>query len=111
MFFGKPLKNMSPREVKIGMEQGDVVLVDVREPNEWKGTHIEGAHLVPLSEFEIGKLPCAKPEQTIVLQCAGGMRSAQAVRICQKAGMTNVANMAGGISAWIQNGFAVTSAC
>ena len=104
MLFGKPMKNMSPREVKIGLDGGDVVLVDVREINEHSAAHIDGCCLVPLSSFDVAKLPKCEEGKTLVLYCQGGMRSAQAVKACQKAGIENVANMAGGIMAWAQNG-------
>lgn len=108
MFFGKPMKNMSPREVKIGLDGGDIVLVDVREKHEYDAGHIEGCHHLALSEFDTAKLPECAEGQTLVMYCQGGMRSAQATKKCQSAGIDNVANMAGGIMNWYQNGLPVT---
>lgn len=109
MFFGKPLKNMSPREVSVGLEQGDVILVDVRENHEFAAVRIEGAKHIPLSSFNVASLPKADAGKTIVFQCQSGMRSAQAARIAQKAGIENVANLSGGIMGWSQNGLPVKS--
>ena len=109
MLFGKPIKNMSPREVQIGLETGNIVLVDVREPHEHSNAHINGCCNVPLSSFDAAKLPKCEDGKIFVLYCQGGVRSAQAVKICQKAGVENVANLAGGIMSWAQNGLPTTN--
>ncbi len=109
MFFGKPLKNMSPREVSVGLEQGDVVLIDVRENHEYAAAHIPGSKHIPLSSFNVASLPKVDANKTIVFQCQSGMRSAQAAKIAQKAGIENVANLSGGIMGWSQSGLPIKS--
>ena len=104
MLFGKPLKTMSAREVKTGIEEDQILLVDVREKHENDAACIDCAKLMPLSEFDPKKLP--NPEgKTIVLHCQGGVRSAQALKKCVDAGIDNIAHMGGGMMAWMQEGY------
>jgi adenylyltransferase/sulfurtransferase len=76
-----------------------VVLVDVREPNEYEFCHLEGARLLPL-----GQLPARMGEldkgEEIVVYCHVGVRSTQAVSLLRRAGFSNVRNLQGGIDAW-----------
>ena len=105
MFFGRPVKSVSPREVKIGLEENAICLIDVREPHEFRAALVEGAISMPLSSFKPQNIKDAENRE-IVLMCQSGMRSAQAVKLCQQANIS-AANMAGGIMAWHQNGFEV----
>jgi glyoxylase-like metal-dependent hydrolase (beta-lactamase superfamily II)/rhodanese-related sulfurtransferase len=87
---------------------GHVQVVDVREPTEFEGPlgHIRGALLVPLGELahRAPELPRDKP---IVAVCRAGSRSAHATAILQKAGLTDVANLPGGMLRWRAEGRAV----
>ncbi len=87
----------------------EVQLIDVREQEEFEGIlgHIEGAQLIPLAELEarIGDLG---REQPVVTVCRSGARSAQAVALLTRAGLRNVANMAGGMLRWRALGLPVT---
>jgi sulfur-carrier protein adenylyltransferase/sulfurtransferase len=78
---------------------GNLVLLDVREPFEWDIVHLEGARLIPL-----GQLPSRLREldghADIVTYCHHGMRSLQAVEILRAAGFSKVRSLAGGIDAW-----------
>jgi sulfur dioxygenase len=79
----------------------DVVLLDVREPEEYHGPigHIPGARLVPLGTLgeAVSGLPRDRP---LVAVCRAGGRSAQATVILRKAGFEEVANLAGGMLRW-----------
>jgi adenylyltransferase/sulfurtransferase len=87
-------------EVKQKLDRGDnFVLIDVREPHEYKICNIPGAKLIPLGEFpkHVGEFD---PESDIVIHCKSGMRSAKACGILRQAGFKRVRNMVGGILAW-----------
>jgi len=74
-------------------------LIDVREPFEYEIERIDGAKLIPLAE--IGeRTEELQHEQPIVVHCHSGKRSAQAVRLLQQRGFSNVYNLEGGIDAW-----------
>ena len=88
----------------------DTLLIDIREPAEYRTGHIPGA--VPLArgmlEFEIHRLvdsfrsdqSISNAEQPIVLYCGTGGRSALAALCLDSMGYTNVSSMSGGIVAW-----------
>jgi sulfur-carrier protein adenylyltransferase/sulfurtransferase len=81
----------------------DFVLVDVREEPEWDIAKIKGAALIPLSRImdgDIGVLDNVEKDRKIVLHCHTGARSAQALKILQNLGFTNVRNLVGGIDKW-----------
>jgi molybdopterin/thiamine biosynthesis adenylyltransferase/rhodanese-related sulfurtransferase/molybdopterin converting factor small subunit len=87
-------------EVKAKLDRGeDFVLIDVREPHEYRICSIPGAKLIPLGEFpkRVGEFD---PAADIVIHCKSGMRSARACGILRQAGFQRVRNMAGGILAW-----------
>ena len=87
-------------EVKRKLDRGDdFLLIDVREPHEYKIASIPGARLIPLGEFSkhVGEFD---PQADIVIHCKSGMRSAKACGILRSAGFASVRNMKGGILAW-----------
>ncbi len=99
------VREVSPREVQAWSRAGDVLIVDVREPDEHRRERIAGATLVPLSRFEASALgPAVKPGQRIVLHCRGGARSADAARRCAALAQSGieVLSMRGGLEAWKQ---------
>ena len=87
-------------EVKAKIDRGDnFVLIDVREPHEWRICHIPQARLIPLGELP-KRLNELKKADEIVAHCKSGVRSARAVDILKKSGFSNARNMKGGILAW-----------
>ena len=85
-----------------------VQIIDVREPDEYDGPLgcIRGSRLIPL-----GRLPETAAElgrdRPIVTVCRSGARSAQASVLLQKAGFSDVANLAGGMLRWRAEGHPV----
>lgn len=92
---------ISPLESAGLMANDMAVIIDVRTIAEWNSKHIPGATLIPISELKgrLGELDKYKDKQ-IIMHCAVGGRSRQAVELLQKAGFTDVLNMSGGIAAW-----------
>jgi adenylyltransferase/sulfurtransferase len=87
-------------EVKAKLDRGDhFVLIDVREPHEYKICNIPAARLIPLGEVP-KRLNELDPEADIVIHCKSGVRSAKACGILRQAGFQHVRNMKGGILAW-----------
>ena len=84
---------------------GEVVLVDVREDDEYLDGHVAGALPVPLSTVpdRFGELPS---DTTVYVICALGGRSARAVEFLRAQGLDAV-NIAGGTQGWIDSGRAV----
>jgi adenylyltransferase/sulfurtransferase len=93
---------LSAAELKARMARGeDLLLLDVREPEEFERARIEGARLIPLGELpaRMGELADWK-ERAIVVQCHTGVRSERACRSLLEQGFTRVENLDGGIEAW-----------
>lgn len=89
--------------------QQDMKLIDVREKNEYDNAHIKGAINIPLTLFSQGMLDAVKvkTDDYIILYCKSGARSAQAYQAMHDAGYLTVNSMAGGITAWMENGLPV----
>jgi|WetSurMetagenome_2_1015567.scaffolds.fasta_scaffold613399_1 phage shock protein E len=76
-----------------------VVLVDVRQPEEFAAGHIAGAILMPLGSIEAAYRNLPKNVQ-LVVYCRSGKRSAQAVSFLVSHGYANAVSLDGGIVAW-----------
>src|SRR5579871_3998146 len=101
------VKEADFREVKKRLDNRDkLVLVDVREDNEWARGHLPGAtHLGKgVIERDVERAFPDK-EAPLVLYCGGGYRSALAADNLMKMGYTNVISMDGGWRAWVEAGY------
>jgi rhodanese-related sulfurtransferase len=98
---------VSVQEAASLRDQGAFIL-DVREPDEWVQFHIPGATLIPLGDLpnRLNEIPT---DQTIVVVCRSGHRSASGRDILIKAGFSQVTSMAGGVTAWQVAGLPITS--
>jgi adenylyltransferase/sulfurtransferase len=95
---------LTPVELRDLLDSGaPVALIDVREPAEWEINRIVGAHHIPKSALESPDGPGLLPAGRIpVLYCKTGTRSAQALAALQRAGVSQVRHLRGGIAAWAQ---------
>ncbi|MFH9981518.1 rhodanese-like domain-containing protein [Streptomyces sp. NPDC017179] len=87
------------------LEDGDFLL-DVREDDEWRTGHAEGALHIPLSEFvaRYGELAEAAPQDgRINVICRSGGRSAQVAMYLVQQGVDAV-NVDGGMQVWAASG-------
>ena len=99
-------REISPVELDTMLKDGKVLLIDVREVDEFSSGHIPGAVNLPLSGFSPRNLPV--PEgRTVVLHCAGGKRSGKALDQCAAAQSAIDTHLAGGIGAWKEAGMPV----
>ena len=87
-------------------EQPDVMILDVREQDEWNAGHIPGAVFMPMGEVP-NRLSEIPTDKTVIVQCRSGNRSSQVTDFLVKQGFTNVHNMSGGINAWQSAGLPV----
>jgi len=94
---------IAPAAVREGLANGDVLLIDVREANEFAVERIPGALLYPLSTFDARAIPAASGKR-LVIQCAAGGRSMRAAQALAAAGYAEVHNLEGGINAWKAQG-------
>lgn len=88
------------RELAKRLAQPDApLLLDVREPGEWRFCHIAGALHLPMNQLaqRLGELD---RERETVVYCHHGIRSQLAARFLWEQGFTRVHNLVGGIDAW-----------
>ena len=82
----------------------DFVLVDVREPGEREVVSIPGALAVHLDRFRDGTAAADLPSGIpVVVHCKSGARSAEAAALLAGTGRGDVANLTGGILAWVRD--------
>ena len=102
------IDNLSVEQVKLELESGAPLVVDIRESEEIAATGmIPGAVHAPRGMLEFYADPASPyhrdefvPSTRVVLYCASSGRSALAVKTLQQLGYTNVAHLDGGIKAW-----------
>lgn len=88
------------------VSSGNLILIDVREPNEWADTGCaENASRVALSNHnfveEVLRLVKNDKDTPIAVSCKSGMRGDEAIKRLKAAKFTNVVNVEGGILKWI----------
>ena len=111
------IDNLSPDQVQAEAGEEDVVLVDIREPEELATTGvIPGAIAAPRGMLEFyadASTPYHRPEfdtdKRVILYCASGGRSALAASALKQLGFDRVAHLDGGIKAWQAAGLPVTN--
>jgi hydroxyacylglutathione hydrolase len=105
---GKPLGStgiLSVLDLKTKLEKGEVVLLDVREPNEWQEDGIiEGAKLIFFADLP-GKTDSLPKDKLIAVTCSVGNRTSTAISILERTGYKNVSNVLGGMTAWTGLGY------
>jgi glyoxylase-like metal-dependent hydrolase (beta-lactamase superfamily II)/rhodanese-related sulfurtransferase len=90
---------LSPQVAADRIAATDAVVVDVRRPGERDAKRIAASLAIPLDHLaeRLAELPVDRP---LLVYCAGGYRSSIAASVLQRGGITNVAEIAGGITAW-----------
>jgi molybdopterin/thiamine biosynthesis adenylyltransferase/rhodanese-related sulfurtransferase len=102
------IDEVDPSEVKA--MNGQAVLLDVRESEEWDAGHIPGARHVPRGYLEsrVEGVVGSDRAQKVVIYCASGQRSALAANTMKELlGYENVSSMIGGITLWKDRGYEV----
>ncbi len=87
----------------------DIVLIDVRTPEEVQTGIIEGAKAMDYNAegFE-GKLDSLDHSKTYFVYCAAGKRSGKALELMKQKGFIHVTSLDGGLKSWNANGLPLT---
>lgn len=95
-----PTERMSAAVVAEELAGDDALMVlDVRNSEEWKAAHIPGSVNIPLNHMQ-ARMAEVPRGRRIAVHCAGGYRSSIAASILLQHGITNLIEMAGGLAAW-----------
>lgn len=100
----------SPEEAHALVDAEEVVVLDVRTPEEYAAGHIDGAVLVDFQADDFAdRIDALDRDTTYVLYCRSGNRSAQARALMADLGFRDVTDVAGGFQAWQAAGLPATS--
>ena len=101
---GEPFTRIDVHEAKEMIDQGNVQVIDSREPHEHAEGHVPGSlqiqHMATLTQAD--KLAKDKP---ILFICKSGQRSAVAAEFAAALGLTELYNVEGGHDAWREAGY------
>jgi hydroxyacylglutathione hydrolase len=104
---GRPVQRielLDPERLAERLEEDELLVLDVRDEDEWEEGHIPGSVHLPYGELpdRMGELP---RDRTIAAICSGGKRSGLAASILQREGFERVLHVAnGGVGTWRRNG-------
>ncbi len=107
------IEAIDSQQAREWLSSGEAVLVDVREPDEFRGEHIPGAISVPLSQVaRISSLLTIPSGKKVIFQCLKGGRGEKACEAFHSsdAEARESFNLAGGITAWKAAGLPVIGA-
>ena len=99
------IREVTPEQVREMQARGEeVLLLDIREPNEWNLGRLPTAIHIPRGTLET-KVEAVIPRgRRVVVYCASGNRSALAADTMQQMGYGDVSSMTGGINRWVHTG-------
>jgi len=102
------------------LDEEKVLVIDIREPYEFEKSHLPGAICIPRGLLEGAadagtkyrdERLCRAQDETILLYCQSGGRSALAALTLQQMGFGTVYNLAGGVELWDAEGFPLKNKC
>ncbi|MDJ0739534.1 MAG: rhodanese-like domain-containing protein [Gammaproteobacteria bacterium] len=98
------MRDFTPTQLRDHLAHGDSdpLLLDVREPWEFRICHIDGSQLIPMGQLP-ASLNALDPQRETVVICHHGIRSRQVAMYLDYQGFTNVINLAGGVAAWARD--------
>lgn len=97
-------RTISAEELKSFQNTADILIVDIRELDEFNREHMPNALHAPLSRINKEKQVHAKPGQTVVFHCQAGTRTCQAKEQLASLGLDTIYILDGGINAWKKSG-------
>lgn len=108
------IRSATADDIADSVLSGEIVVVDVREPDEFEQGHIPGAVNIPRGWLEFKADPTCPayderigPDKPILIYCPFGGRSALATAALQELEYANVTNLEGGLEAWKNAGYPV----
>lgn len=102
-------KEVTPEEAaKILKEKKDVVVLDIRTPDEFKGGHIKGATNINFRDKDFAKkIAELDKSKTYIIHCAAGGRSGRACEQIKGMKFENMLHLKAGFSGWEEKGLPV----
>jgi len=82
-------------------QPNQVLIIDVREPDELAICHVKGARLMPMRQIS-ARLHELPRDRHLLILCHHGQRSLRVTQFLRDQGFTIVSSIAGGIAAWAE---------
>ncbi len=102
------IQTITPTEAEALIAQGDVDVVDVRDPRDWSSGHLPRARTVPLAQLTADPRS-SLPRDGVVFVCARGVRSLTAAKAAAAVGFERVFSVEGGTLGWSGAGLPLVS--
>lgn len=99
----RPVIDLDADTVAGGLADGSMLVIDVREPDEFAAGHIPGSLSLPLSQLEAADIP-AEMGKRIVFSCLAGGRSLKALALARSGGLPLDEHYGGGFRDWFGAG-------
>lgn len=97
----KVIKTIDVSGIKAEMKKHDFIILDVRTPEEFAAGHLENAVNVNYYDKDFTqRISALNKEKKVIVYCAVGGRSGQALKKMEELGFQYVLNMKGGYNAW-----------
>ena len=102
-----PAPSISPSELHARQQQGtSPQILDVRTAEEYATGHVPGAVNIPHTDLA-DRLSEVDPKNDVVLYCMVGPRARLGEQILQRAGVSKILHLEGGMAAWMESGLPV----
>jgi phage shock protein E len=90
-------------------KKGQIVLLDVRTPDEYRQAHLHGSLSIPLGELErrLQEIPTGRP---VLVYCSVGSRSVAAAGFLASKGFRDLYQLSDGLVGWYRSGFPLEGA-
>jgi rhodanese-related sulfurtransferase len=107
------VEKLTPKAAHALVASGDMILVDIRRPDEWAATGVaKGALRINMLDGDfksrIETLRAANPGKKIGLLCQAGVRSDRMSQLLENKGLSGLVDVTGGTAEWIELGLPVT---
>lgn len=97
----KHLTVLNSTQYEQAITENNVTIIDVRTPSEYKGGYIKNAQNINVQSGDFKtKMQNFDKEKPIYIYCRSGARSANAARIMEEMGFTEIYDLKGGILSW-----------
>jgi len=101
------IRSVDANELRKWLDQGEAILIDVREPVEYNSEHILEALHIPFGSINKDILPVLGSKKLVVHCMLGKRGSLACAKLASEDPSLDVYNLSGGLSAWKEAGFPV----
>ena len=98
-------KDINTSSFKRKIAKTQIILIDVRTPDEYKTAHLKNAKMIDFKSDDFKEKIAELPKDiTICVYCRSGNRSGKSMKILEEAGFLRIYNLKGGINTWQEKG-------